>query len=172
MFEILLPARGRGHRRGRRDLLALGEAREGGWVASLVSAVPSAFAQVIAHGTVAVTADTVLLAGEALSAQVLREVQSATSCRRLANIYGPTEATVYATAWYSHEGMPDAAVRDQPPPIGRPIANTQVYVLDPRLRPVAAGVPGELYLGGPGVARGYLRPAGVDCAAVRRQSLR
>ncbi|MGB8255052.1 MAG: amino acid adenylation domain-containing protein, partial [Pseudonocardiaceae bacterium] len=161
VFEIFCPLVAGGTVEVVRDLLALGEAREGGWVASLVSAVPSAFAQVIAHGTVAVTADTVLLAGEALSAQVLREVQSATSCRRLANIYGPTEATVYATAWYSHEGMPDAAVRDQPPPIGRPIANTQVYVLDPRLRPVAAGVPGELYLGGRGVARGYLHRPGL-----------
>ncbi|MGH3604370.1 MAG: amino acid adenylation domain-containing protein, partial [Pseudonocardiaceae bacterium] len=161
VFEIFCPLVAGGTVEVVRDLLALGESRQGGWVASLVSAVPSAFAQVIAHRTVAVTADTVVLAGEALSAQVLRDVHSATACHRIANIYGPTEATVYATAWYSHEGMPDAAVRDQPPPIGRPIANTQVYVLDPRLLPVAAGVPGELYLGGRGLARGYLHRPGL-----------
>ncbi|MGH3533770.1 MAG: amino acid adenylation domain-containing protein, partial [Pseudonocardiaceae bacterium] len=161
VFEIFCPLVAGGTVEVVRDLLALGESRQGGWVASLVSAVPSAFAQVIAHRTVAVTADTVVLAGEALSAQVLRGVHSATACHRIANIYGPTEATVYATAWYSHEGMPDAAVRDQPPPIGRPIANTQVYVLDPRLLPVAAGVPGELYLGGRGLARGYLHRPGL-----------
>ena len=53
-----------------------------------------------AQGTVAATADTVVLAGEALSARAVRDIRSATSCRRIANIYGPTEATVYVTAWY------------------------------------------------------------------------
>ncbi|MGH3670026.1 MAG: amino acid adenylation domain-containing protein, partial [Pseudonocardiaceae bacterium] len=143
------------------DLLTLTEPRAGGWVASLVSAVPSAFAQIITHGTVSITADTVVLAGEALSAPALREIRAATSCRRLANIYGPTEATVYATAWYPDLGASSVATGEQPPPIGRPIANTQAYVLDPGLRPVAAGVPGELYLGGRGLARGYLHRPGL-----------
>ncbi|MGQ0717555.1 MAG: amino acid adenylation domain-containing protein, partial [Pseudonocardiales bacterium] len=163
VFEIFCPLVVGGTVEVVRDLLALAQPRESSWVASLVSAVPSAFSQVIAHGMVAVSADTVVLAGEALSAPVLREIRSATSCRRIANIYGPTEATVYATAWYSSAYHHDekVAVRDQPPPIGRPIANTQVYVLDARLRPVAVGVPGELYLGGRGLARGYLRHPGL-----------
>ncbi|MGH3616015.1 MAG: amino acid adenylation domain-containing protein, partial [Pseudonocardia sp.] len=165
VFEIFCPLVAGGTVEVVRDLLALTQPRAGGWAASLVSAVPSAFSQVIAHATVAVSTDTVVLAGEALSAPVLREIRSATSCRRIANIYGPTEATVYATAWYSpaydhDETAPGAAVRDQPPPIGRPIANTQVYVLDAGLRPVAAGVPGELYLAGRGLARGYLHRPG------------
>ncbi|MFC7762574.1 AMP-binding protein [Catellatospora bangladeshensis] len=67
---------------------------------------------------------------------------------RLANIYGPTEATVYATAWYA-AGPADEA------PMGRPIRNRRAYVLDQHLRPVPPGVPGELYLGGTGLARGY-----------------
>ncbi|MDT7718309.1 MAG: hypothetical protein QOH09_4301, partial [Pseudonocardiales bacterium] len=161
LFEISCPLVVGGAVEMVRDLLTLAQPRDDGWFASLVSAVPSALSQVSSDGAVAVTADTVVLAGEALSALALREIRSATSCRRIANLYGPTEATVYATAWYSEEATPDAAVRDQPPPIGRPIANTQVYVLDSRLRPVAVGVPGELYLGGRGLARGYLYRPGL-----------
>ncbi|HKT05627.1 MAG TPA: amino acid adenylation domain-containing protein, partial [Rugosimonospora sp.] len=68
--------------------------------------------------------------------------------REMLNVYGPTETTVYATMSDPHRG-PAA------PPIGRPFTATQVYVLDGRLRPVPPGIPGELYVAGPGVARGY-----------------
>jgi amino acid adenylation domain-containing protein len=68
----------------------------------------------------------------------------------LINHYGPTEATVVTTAGrVAHEGGP-------PPAIGRPIANVRAYVMDPELRPVPAGVPGELCVAGGGLARGYL----------------
>ena len=69
----------------------------------------------------------------------------------LHNLYGPTEAAVQVT---HYQCMPNEVLHSIP--IGRPIANTQVYVLDERGRPQPIGVPGELYLGGVCVARGYL----------------
>jgi amino acid adenylation domain-containing protein/non-ribosomal peptide synthase protein (TIGR01720 family) len=153
------------------DALALAEPRAGERVASLISGVPSAFSQVLSHGSAAVTADIVVLAGEALSARAVREIRAATSCLRIANIYGPTEATVYATAWYNDAWYNEAEYNDAggfdsdtTPPIGQPVANTQVYVLDGWLRPVPVGVPGELYLAGRGLARGYLQRPGLTAA--------
>ena len=69
----------------------------------------------------------------------------------LINTYGPTETTIIATA--ARLGAADTVGR---PPIGRPIGQTRAYVLDPHQQPVPPGVPGELYLGGAGLARGYL----------------
>ena len=79
----------------------------------------------------------------------------------LVNLYGPTETTIQITSWQ----VTDAADLPEQPlpsiPIGRPIWNTQVYVLDDGLRPVPAGVSGELYVAGLGLARGYLGRAGL-----------
>ncbi|HZS21935.1 MAG TPA: amino acid adenylation domain-containing protein, partial [Pseudonocardiaceae bacterium] len=158
VFEIVCPLLVGGSIELVRDVLAVGES--GQRVASLVSGVPSALASGLAHGEGTVRADTVVLAGEALPARVARDIQQATGCRRIANIYGPTEATVYATAWY-HDG--DSPV-EQAPPIGAPITNTQVYVLDDRLRPLPVGAIGELYLAGAGLARGYLGRPGLTAS--------
>nr|MBA3413817.1 AMP-binding protein [Chloroflexia bacterium] len=93
-----------------------------------------------------------LFGGEAVDprsvAAVLREGPPA----RLIHVYGPTETTTFAT-WRLVERVEAEAATI---PIGQPIANTTVYVLDRHRRPVPIGVPGELYIGGPGVARGYL----------------
>ena len=95
----------------------------------------------------------VIIGGEAAAAGRLASWQQWTGSRvELINTYGPTEATVVATRWKAPQAINDLAAI----PIGRPIANTQVYILDPRLNPVPIGVPGELFVGGAGLARGYL----------------
>ena len=91
---------------------------------------------------------TVASAGEACSSEVV--ARWATSQRRFLNAYGPTEITVAATLAAC---TPDG----QRPPLGRPLRNVKLYVLDRHLRPVPVGVPGELFIGGIGVTRGYLR---------------
>ncbi|CAM5333350.1 MULTISPECIES: non-ribosomal peptide synthetase [Streptomyces] len=93
----------------------------------------------------------VLAGGEALSAQHARSVLRAHPWLELVNGYGPTEATTFATA----HRVTDADC-DGPPPIGRPVAGTTAYVMDEHGEPVAPGVRGELWLGGPRLALGYV----------------
>ncbi|HZM76251.1 MAG TPA: amino acid adenylation domain-containing protein, partial [Candidatus Limnocylindrales bacterium] len=155
VFELFAPLICGGSVQIVADLLALadghGDAEARGVPeVSLVSGVPSAFVQV-AVGGLAVRPRVVVLAGEALTADVANQVRQACAGARLANIYGPTEATVYATAWFTDRDV-DAVV-----PIGKTVAGTRAYVLDRWLNPVPPHVPGELYLAGPGLARGYHR---------------
>lgn len=91
--------------------------------------------------------------GGELTLALLQRVRERLPKVRLHNVYGPTEATVDSTAWtlQPHEPLPLLA-----PPIGRPIANTRLYVLDAHDRPVPLGAVGQLHIGGVGVARGYL----------------
>ncbi|WP_435244834.1 non-ribosomal peptide synthase/polyketide synthase [Streptomyces sioyaensis] len=155
VFEMICPLLSGGCVELVGDLLALAE-RRGPWTAGLLSAVPSALGRLLAEDTVQVTADTVVLAGEGLAARTVAEVRAAVPGCRVVNIYGPTEATVYATAWHCDPDDPDRT-----PPIGSPVTGARAYVLDPRLKPVPVGVPGELYLAGTGVARGYFARPGL-----------
>jgi amino acid adenylation domain-containing protein len=93
----------------------------------------------------------VFCSGETLSVE-LRDRCHAALSGQLHNLYGPTEAAVDVTAW-------DCRPNDARPtvPIGRPIANTQIHILDRYFEPVPIGVPGELYIGGENVGRGYVR---------------
>jgi amino acid adenylation domain-containing protein len=92
----------------------------------------------------------VICSGEALPAELVRRFSEILSGIELHNLYGPTEAAVDVTAWpCGDEGV---AV-----PIGRPIANTAIHILDPLFHPVPVGVPGELCIGGVQPARGYHR---------------
>jgi amino acid adenylation domain-containing protein len=138
------------------DLLALARRPFAG---TLVSGVPSVLASLISGGSAPPVLDeacgTVVLAGEGLSGQHMAQLRSWVPGRRIANIYGPTEATVYVTAWYSSTSDESA------PPIGRPLDNTRAFVLDRWLCPVPVGVEGELYIAGAGLARGYLNRPGL-----------
>ncbi|MEU4743082.1 amino acid adenylation domain-containing protein [Actinosynnema sp. NPDC023658] len=87
----------------------------------------------------------VLTGGEALSEALATSLRE--HAQDVRNMYGPTETTIWSTV---------AEVDGGKPTIGKPIGNTKVYVLDHALRPVPVGVPGELYIGGEGLARGYL----------------
>ncbi len=91
----------------------------------------------------------------------VREIVVANPRCRVINAYGPTENTTLAT-WHGVESVEDGAVSI---PIGRPVGNTRVYVLDGGLLPVPVGVTGELYVGGAGLARGYLKRAGLTAEA-------
>jgi amino acid adenylation domain-containing protein/non-ribosomal peptide synthase protein (TIGR01720 family) len=108
-----------------------------------VTLTPSVLAQLDPEGLEGL--ETVITAGEACPPDTAIRWSAG---RRLLNAYGPTEVTVCATI--------DTRMDPRQPTIGRPFPNVKVYVLDERMEPVPVGMPGELYVGGPGVARGYL----------------
>ena len=93
----------------------------------------------------------VMCGGEALPPQLVTRFQSRIGAK-LYNVYGPTETIIDSTFWPCEECNPHCAV-----PIGRPIPNAQVYILDDLLRLLPIGVAGDLYIGGVGMARGYVR---------------
>ncbi|QTZ90350.1 non-ribosomal peptide synthetase [Streptomyces auratus] len=149
VFEVFGPLTSGGTVVLTRDVLALADSAPPAPVA-LVNTVPSPLAELLRSGALPEGVRTVNLAGEPLPRSLADAVLAQSSVTRLMNLYGPTEATTYACEAEIHAGD-----RGEPP-IGRPVSGTHAYVLDQRLRPVAPGVPGELYLGGPGLARGYL----------------
>lgn len=98
-----------------------------------------------------------LFGGDVANAQAVGRVWESGPPQRLVNIYGPTEVTTFATAHLISEHPRGAAI-----PIGRPIVNTEAYVLDAEFQPVPIGVSGELFLGGDGLALGYHRRPELD----------
>ena len=93
----------------------------------------------------------VMCSGEALPLELVEQFFERFGHAKLSNLYGPTEAAVDVTCWECQPGEPLGIV-----PIGRPIANTQIHVLDSQLRAQPVGVPGELYIGGVQVGMGYV----------------
>jgi len=121
---------------------------------TLVNTVPSAMTELVRQGSVPAGVKVVNLAGEALKRSLVDGVYETARVERVLNLYGPSEDTTYSTF------TPVARDESGEPTIGRPLANTRVYIVDASLRPVPVGVPGELLIGGEGLARGYLgRPA-------------
>ncbi len=98
--------------------------------------------------------------GEALDAELASLLQEMNA--EIWNLYGPTETTIWSTAYHVNAKSNDSlASRKSAASIGSPIGNTRVYVLDEFLEPTPIGVPGELYIGGAGVSRGYFNQAGL-----------
>ncbi|MEH2084714.1 MAG: amino acid adenylation domain-containing protein [Nostoc sp.] len=117
---------------------------------TLINTVPSAIAQLIRDNHLPPQVSTVNLAGEALQNKLVQQIYQHSQVECVFNLYGPSEDTTYSTFSLVEKGA------TSPVTIGRPIANTQVYILDEYLQPVPIGVPGELHIGGAGLARGYL----------------
>ncbi|MBX2998050.1 MAG: amino acid adenylation domain-containing protein [Caldilineaceae bacterium] len=95
---------------------------------------------------------TLLFGGEAVDPTSVARVLRHGAPARLLHVYGPTETTTFAS-WHLVESLDDGATTV---PIGQPVANTQLYVLDANQQPLPVGIPGELYIGGDGLASGYL----------------
>ena len=91
-----------------------------------------------------------IVGGDVVDAKTVADVLRRGAPEHLLNGYGPTEATTFASTFEVRASAPGHTI-----PIGRPIGNTRIYILDEWLEPVPIGVAGELYIGGPGVARGY-----------------
>jgi amino acid adenylation domain-containing protein len=150
VFEIFAPLSAGGRVVLARDALELPRLPAVGAV-TLVNTVPSAMAELLRAGRLPASVRTVCLAGEPLRSRLAQTVYAA-GAERLDNLYGPSEDTTYSTAArVPREG-------DRPPTIGEPIAGTQAWVASPDLQlPLVRNAEtGELFLGGAGLARGYL----------------
>ncbi len=114
---------------------------------SLMQATPATWQLLLQSGWQGNKQLKILCGGEALPRELANQLLK--KCGSLWNMYGPTETTIWSTCYQVHPG-------NSPIAIGRPIANTQTYLLDEHLQPVAEGEIGELYIGGAGLAIGYL----------------
>ena len=117
--------------------------------ATVMQATPATWRMLIDSGWAGRSSLRILCGGEALPADLARQLRS--RCASLWNMYGPTETTVWSSVY------PVTSDLEGVTPIGHPIANTQFYILDAHRQLTPPGVPGELYIGGKGLARGYFR---------------
>jgi amino acid adenylation domain-containing protein len=113
----------------------------------LVNSVPSAITALAQIGGIPATVSSVNMAGEALRADLVDRLY-AQGVRRVCDLYGPSETTTYSTYTQRTANGPET--------VGTPVGNTTIYLLDRNQQPVPAGVSGEIFIGGAGVARGYL----------------
>jgi amino acid adenylation domain-containing protein len=148
VFELFVPLASGGQVILAENALALPELPAAGEVV-LVNTVPSAMTELVRAGALPAGVRSVNLAGEPLKGS-LAQALYASGVERVRNLYGPSEDTTYSTFEVVEKGS------RREPTIGRPIAGTWARLLDPDLRLVPVGARGEIYLGGAGLARGYL----------------
>ncbi|HXI92646.1 MAG TPA: amino acid adenylation domain-containing protein, partial [Blastocatellia bacterium] len=120
---------------------------------TLINTVPSAMEELVRQGAIPSSVQTINLAGEPLSPTLVDKIYDSSTVTKVYDLYGPSEDTTYSTYILRK--------RNASQTIGRPIANTQVYILDLHCHPQPTGVPGELYIAGDGLARGYLNRPGL-----------
>lgn len=118
---------------------------------TLINTVPSAMTELVREGQLPESVRVVNLAGEALRNTLVQRIYENNGIKRVVNLYGPSEDTTYSTIAEIVKGSTSA------PTIGRPITNTEIHILDSDFQLVVDGVPGELCIGGAGLARGYLK---------------
>ncbi|RMP52321.1 Syringopeptin synthetase B, partial [Pseudomonas syringae pv. atrofaciens] len=126
------------------------ELQHGNHDIGLINTVPSALKALLEINGLPGSVHTVNVAGEALKRNLVESLFEKTGVQRLCNLYGPSETTTYSS-WVAMDREDGFA-----PHIGRPVGNTRFYLLDEQQQLVPRGMPGEIYIGGAGVARGYL----------------
>jgi amino acid adenylation domain-containing protein len=138
------------------SVLAIGEVAA---EVTLINTVPTALRELVESHSVPRSVRVINVAGEPLSRSLVDlTYEKAPWVQKIYNLYGPTETTTYSTCALMSRG--DAGV----PTIGRPIQGTEILILDERQQPCAVGTAGELYIGGSGVARGYLKQPDLTAA--------
>ncbi|MEH1828475.1 MAG: non-ribosomal peptide synthetase [Nostoc sp.] len=117
---------------------------------TLINTVPSVISQLLRTNSIPASVQTINVAGEPLHHHLVEKLYQLENIQQVFNLYGPSEDTTYSTFALLDKDTSNI------PPIGRPIHNTQIYLLDQNLQPVPVGVTGMLYIGGAGLSRGYL----------------
>ncbi|MBD2690473.1 non-ribosomal peptide synthetase [Anabaena catenula] len=115
---------------------------------TIMQATPATWRMLLDAGWEGSSQLKILCGGEALSQNLVHQLLP--RCYEFWNLYGPTETTIWSTIHQIHDSQKTVS-------IGRPIANTQIYILDKHLQPLPVGISGELYIGGAGLARGYFK---------------
>jgi len=155
VFEIFVPLACGGAVFVVQNALELAKTAAPDWL-RLINTVPSAMRELLRLKAVPASVNAVNLAGEPLPPELVAEIYEMNHIERVFNLYGPSEDTTYST----YAGL-ERTQKSERVPIGNPVSNTRVYVLDERFSPVPVGVAGELYIGGAGLARGYLNQPGL-----------
>jgi amino acid adenylation domain-containing protein len=150
IFELFVPLSQGGSVIVVKDALQLQETNETLLPMTLLNTVPSAATALLNADAIPNSVQVINLAGEPLKKDLVQALYKATSAQHIYNLYGPSEDTTYSTFTCVAQDSPEA------PTIGKPIANTRIYILDAQHQPQPPGIPGELGIAGYGLARGYL----------------